>query len=485
MKKLAVIFAIALISATNLCHGAWTSPHGDPDNTGFARVDTAPAAFENQVGFANIGPVAPGANPVTAPDGTVYVGNLLGEMIALRANGTPYWKRQLNTFHGGIFASPVIGADGSIYVISGQRMRDHLSGSTSIRDRSFLHKFTPGGGWLYAMPFPTYFQNLAAFTTMGFSTAPPNIWRYNGVESVIVPVSVNIPGGFDIRLLAFDALGGAVLADQRVTVRVYDVTSSSPIIDAIGDFFETIGDCISSHGCPFSASGYDPIAQAGLPMPGVAIWANPGGSPWVWVADGVRSTLAFKFDPAAGFEQIFRFDDKNDRRSTAPTALNNVVAAIGTEDGRVKFERTGTSLAGFGPLSATPTRMADGRLVVIDRLARMSLLRDGAIAMQTQLNGYTLAAAAASCTHLFVSTSDEFVTYDAHTMTPVAKLPWTGGGLYPPVIGPSGHVYGMTKWGLFVFAPPTMPRRGPAQFIGRTSCDRTISTFSTGKILVR
>src|SRR5262245_9970047 len=66
---------------------------------------------------------------------------------------------------------------------------------------------------------------------------------------------------------------------------------------------------------------------------GVAIWEYPQGSPYVWLADGLRSTVAFKFDPAAGFSEIYRFSDRKDRLSSPPVALDNVIAVVGTADG--------------------------------------------------------------------------------------------------------------------------------------------------------
>ena len=459
---------IQALQTGGLCQAAWTSFHGNADNTGFARVDTAPADITNQVGFVDVGPVAPGSNPVTAPDGTVYVGNLRGELIALRPDGAFFWKRQLNGLHGGIMAAPAVGVDGSIYVISGARVRDHRSGDAVMRNFFFLHKFTPGGGWVYAAPFPTYVGG----TFDSVTTAPPNIWRFNGKEVVMVPTLV---GMVDIDLLAFDAGGGGILDDEIVTRGDPTVTGSSGIFDAIGDFFSSCFGNFPFGGCSFSAAPYDPFGKIPLPMPGVALWENSGGSPWVWLADGVRSTVALKFDPITGFEQIFRLDDRQDRTSTAPMALNNVTALVGTGDGQVRFERGAGSFPGFGPIRATPTRMADGRLVVIDIFGTMSVLIGATDSTTIQLNGETIAGAAASCTHLYVPTTKEFVSFDVKTMQRVATHEWTGDGLYPPVIGPSGHVYALTHLGLNVFAPPLNFRRGPAQFEAKTACDNVVA----------
>jgi hypothetical protein len=57
----------------------WRFPHCDAANTGFARVNTNVAQRSS---VTLTGPVAPVSNPVTEPDGTVYPGNLNGEVRA-------------------------------------------------------------------------------------------------------------------------------------------------------------------------------------------------------------------------------------------------------------------------------------------------------------------------------------------------------------------------------------------------------------------
>lgn len=226
----ALTAAGALLSSALPASAAWQHAHGDSANTGFARVDTDPADSFNQV--TQLGPLAPGANPVIGPDGTLYIGNLAGELRAFHADGTPYWTRQLNGLHGGhggIFAAPVVGADGSIYVISSIRIRDHRGGVTVERNDSFLHKFSPGGAWFFWRPFPEHsdFTNSAP-ADGGATTAPPNIWRANGAEAIMVPVLYpGRYGGKDLRLIAFST-NGAVLGDKLVTPEaIPEITGAS------------------------------------------------------------------------------------------------------------------------------------------------------------------------------------------------------------------------------------------------------------------
>ena len=457
-----ILTFILIMATAHIAQAQWTSAHANVGNTGFVKVDTIAAS--KPVGYANVGPVAEGANPVIDAGGTVYIGNTLGELIALHPDGTPFWKRQLYPFQGGIYASPVIGADGSIYVVSHATVQDNNSIPHSY---SYLHKFTPGGGWLGWMSFPLQNAALPDWVNGGQTNAPPNIWRFNGTEVIMVPVWYRVFNNVELRLVAFST-NLAVLAVQPVTTLLSG--------DYTGDaeaycYFPLI--------LPFCIRYSEPfVGNFDWPTPGVAIWENSGGSPWVWLADGKRATVAYKFDLATGFFEVYRFTDNHDRLSSPPMVLDNVVAAVGTSDGRLKFERTDVYIPGIGNITAAPTRLFDGRMVVIARSGLMSVVsgvgsgisRTGTrVTLQSQLNGGSIASAAASCTHLFVASENELVTFDLRTMLPIVRVPWTGGGAYAPVIGPSGSVYGMTSFGLFVFPPPPPPRFGVG-LVG-TACD--------------
>ena len=162
-KELTAMKARALIAATLLAaaalvtvalpaRAAWDHPHGDSANTGFAKVLTTRAVQPMQ--FVPVGELSSGAGPVTAPDGTVYVGNVFGQLLAFDANGTPAWSRQLPSGQW-ITSSPVLGADGSVYVVS--ETRGLIEGSNSdFFYESTLHKFTPGGDLLFQAPFPQH-----------------------------------------------------------------------------------------------------------------------------------------------------------------------------------------------------------------------------------------------------------------------------------------------------------------------------------------
>lgn len=91
--------------------------------------------------------------------------------------------------------------------------------------------------------------------------------------------------------------------------------------------------------------------------------------------------------------------------------------------------------------------------------------------------GVSIASAAASCTHLFIATTEELVTHDVTNMAPVASVPWVGGGLSAPVVGPTGYVYAVASDVLFVFQPPAQPEK-----LGKptTACGKRVLERATG-----
>ncbi|HNB27523.1 MAG TPA: hypothetical protein PLR41_11220, partial [Alphaproteobacteria bacterium] len=93
---------------------SWSQPHGNSTNAGFFDAATLPATAPLKV-VSGIGTFAPGAGPVIAADGTVYLGNEQGKVMAFRPDGTPWWSRDVP---GSIVASPVLDSEGNVYVIA-------------------------------------------------------------------------------------------------------------------------------------------------------------------------------------------------------------------------------------------------------------------------------------------------------------------------------------------------------------------------------
>jgi hypothetical protein len=328
------------------------------------------------------------------------------------------------------------------------------------------------------------------------------MWRFGSDEAVMIPVSVTGPYGNDLRLLAFSSTTGQVWADQLIT-HTPQVITGGPDSNAVSACFQ-VGWILAELPCMIyaiatgDAFGFDPgpvpdpLQAARWPMPGVAVWQNPlGGVPWVMVSDGMQDTVGLTFDINYGFAEHFRASDAERSLSSPPTVLPDGHTVTSGDNGTLDF--TGPNLTALastvylGPVTAAPTRMANGNLAVIGRWAEsaypdgshqqtsavMSLLTPvGHVISQTALNGASIASAAASCTHLYVATTNELATYDVKTMAPVARLPWTRGGEAAPIIGPAGHVYAIASNRLYVFAPPVHRPGYPRGSFG-TACDST------------
>jgi len=474
--------SITIPPFAGLVHAAWQSARGDSANTSFERVDTAPAQQATQT--QPLGSIAPGANPVVGPNGDVYIGNLEGELRAFHGDGRPYWTRKINDGYGGFFAAPVVGADGSIYAVSSVHVTDHRGGVTNHRSDSFLHKFSPGGGWDFVRPFPEQFTAVPTVVNSGTTTAPPNIWRWNGTEAIIVPVLYKTVVAKDLRLIAFST-AGIVLADALVTQGSSPETTggSDIFLDRCVDLGGGIGnipwalyctviqevhDFLDSFTDPGRPSPPAPLDGIGVPLPGVAI--HPGFSvrpPSIMVTDGGHDKIVYDFSPETGFTEIHRTQHLLRQFTTPPVVLPGAFGTTltGTRDGYLT--RTSYSphlrnyvqlsaISGLGDRTAAPTRLKDGRLVVITASGKMTVLNGVSAVKQSQLGEGSIASAAASCGHFFVATTDHLGTFDAKTLALVASVPWTGGGLHAPVIGIYGEVYAIASNTLHVFPPPRL-----------------------------
>jgi hypothetical protein len=439
----------------------WETAHGKPDNTSMVDVATAPAQTPRKVD--NIGSIAPAAGPVVAPDGTVYVGNEQGKLMSFKPDGTPGWSRTLNSGEA-ILASPMIGSDGSIYVIGVKTYTDHRVEPAVKRVDSTLHRFTSGGGWASQTPFPEHNNG------GGGTTASPNLWRFNGVELIMVtaPYRREVGGGIDIRLLAFTP-GGALVADQRATSIVPEITGGfgKPPICAV-----PVITIFCYLGTDFTSPGG--ISMPPPPLPGVGLHTNPlGGTPWILVSDHHKDFVGFTFSLADyKFYEVFRVHDENRFMRSAPSFIPDQHSIIGVADtkrdnngvqtankeGGVLFsgpnQAKAAPVTGLPAIHASPTRLWDGRTALVGVTGELILLNGRQATARVKLEGGSIVPAAASRTHLFTSTQFAFQTFDPASLTEVARVTWAGGGKSPPVIGPQGHVYAIADQTLFVFGRP-------------------------------
>jgi hypothetical protein len=465
---------------------AWEFAHGNRDNSGFANVRTAPAG-KGSVSVPGLGRFSPGAGPVVAPDGTVYLGTMEGKLVALHADGSPFWNRDI-TPRQSIVASPAISSDGSIYVIGVETVRDNRVDPPAVTVTSTLHHFNNTGAWLNQIAFPAHGESgPAAF-------GPPNIWRSGSAEAIMVPTLYRnkVTGGHSVRLIAF-SLTGQVLDDKvvvNITPQVVGGSGRPSWVDA-----SCLVPVIGWGGC-LGYVEYNPPRSGGLlvktpPAPGVGIFTYAGGgTPFILVSDHYKDLVGYTFS-SQRLTEAFRVHDDNGFMRTPPMILpdghsligvqglkrDNIGAEIPVGSGRIAFAGpNGNKIAPVALVTTTqaaPTRMADGRVAVVDGAGNVVILKDGKPFNGMNGAGRSIASAAASQTHLFVSGESGFVTFDANSLAEVQRFDWVGGGLNPPAIGPKGHVYAIASDILFVFPPP---KTGLGTTIRQPQSDVTIAT---------
>ena len=444
---LAFRFCLAFTLALLCDNGAvaWESAHGDRDNSGFVNVTTAPAGA-GSISVPGLGAFSPGAGPVIAPDGTVYLATRQGKLIALDADGKLLW---FNPFIQGqsVVASPAVGSDGSIYVIGVSRKRDPSGDPSKVTINSTLHRFAKSGALLAQISFP-------AHGGMGPAAAsPPNVLNVDGGDVIIVPTlyAATPKSRPMVRLIAFTP-EGQVLDDAVVRPLAADVTGSvdwGPLVDIIPH------------------ANYTPPKANDLmdvpPMPGVAIGID-SGAPLVAVSDHEKELVGYRFANGL-FTEVFR--KRQGFFVRTPPVISGTRVLIGLQEtGDPKtigglFSTTfsanrSTKIDNIQATHASPTRLADGRIVLVGTRGQVTVIDGNKVVGTKSSPGRSMASAAASRTHFFVSSEDAFTTFDAKTLAEVSRVDWVGGGLHPPAIGPKGHVYAIASNILFVF-PPKFP----------------------------
>lgn len=459
---------------------AWDRPHADGANSGFADVATIPAQRPRTI--PSIGTFAPGSGPVTAADGSVYLGNKEGQLIALQADGTERWRAAITPGFS-IVASPVVGSDGSIYVVGTRTVKNSQVSPPLVRYDSSLYKFTPAGQLSWQTRFPNGFDGPLA-------TAAPNIWKIPG-DSDVVMVPFDFPnrltGGYDTNIVAFSSLG-LVLDNIKVKTMVQQVIGESDMPLWCATPF-TILSCLLGADFNPSGDGYvaDPAQRLpedlALPRPGAAI-ARWGSTiePFILVSNQHQDFVAYSF-PNGRFRELFRVHEENRFLSTTPVLLpdGHTVVASTDWDGKGQIHFFGPNGVAWQPVKglvslAPATRLADGRTAIVEGHQRMTILNGKAIERQVPLPGQSVVAAAASRSHLFVSTAGSFLTFDPATWRVLAEISWVGGGTVTPIVGPLGHVYGMASNVLFVFPPPVPTTVAP---LVNTPGVNTVDTVDT------
>ncbi len=407
----------------------WPVAHGNPANTSYQNVVTAPATAPLRV-VEDLGTFADGLSPIVSKEGNVFLGTQEGKVIALRADGTRWWEHPLES--GWVVRStPAVNSRGELFVLASRVMKDHRGDVVVTRIESRLLGFADGGALLFQASVPLRGRG-------GTGTAPLNIVRGPANEEFIVfPLHYASEDGYfhEVRLLAFSRFG-VVEGDVRV----------GSLVGSIGnDPWWGVGFEVNFDRDPADLPPYQP------PLLGAAVPHGDGlDSSIVVVNDGMGSVARYRFGGrfAGGFTEIERWKqgDRDPAVSAPVVALNgavlfdrpNDVLILQTDgtDQRRKITRY---------TDATPAVLPDGRIIT-NRLDEA-----GGAAGPAQAGG--LASPTASRNYLYSATEEHLQTYRIEDLALVENYTWQHGGRWQPAIGPLGHVYALTYDKLHIFPP--------------------------------
>lgn len=433
---------------------SWSQPRGNATADGFIDVRTAPAvrAATNATG---LGSFAPGVGPVVGSNGIAVFGNLKGRVMAYGNIAQEKWTLDLPG--KAVLASAVIGANDSAYVVGVMKARDHRDGANGREIGAMtLNKIDKNGRLVWSVNFPEQFNNGKSVGS-GISSAAPVLGSYGGRE--VVFVTVHMPGkGKHVQLVAFDG-SGSLMFNQMVLE-----TNRG---DGGDPWYCWFGFC-KPQWPAMNSSRSDPAARLPSnlqpPMPGAAL-TRYGGEDWVVVSDGLHNVVGYTYTLAGGPVEKFRRKDAGHPLTSGASIMPDGRSMFGLRKGRVGFggpsadrlsdfrqwENIGIS---SNLVLAPPSRTAAGLVVVTGKDFGMTIVDNATVTTHVELPADTISGVSVSRNHVFVSTVNQLLTYDATNFTKLASFDWTGGGQATPAIGSDGRVFALAGSTLFVFAPP-------------------------------
>lgn len=199
----------------------WSQFHADGRNQGSRFVPT-PFALEPAWRF-EVGPVLYGS-PVIGADGTIYVGNLSGDVIAVNPDGT---ERCRATSPFRVLSSPAVADDGTVYAVGTAFFSD-----TSLsfdKFRSTLIVLEPDCTARKLTPLPD-----------GYTSGSPKVW-FSGRETYVFLFAHTRPRTLPSRtsaLFVFDGSGN--LLTQKDFVCRFPVTGGPSIFEILKDFVDVL-----------------------------------------------------------------------------------------------------------------------------------------------------------------------------------------------------------------------------------------------------
>lgn len=449
------LFAVALLIATASTAAAqsWTQPRSNATADGFIDVRTAVAAKAAST-KSGLGSFAPGVGPVIGANGVAVFGNLKGRVMAFGNVANEKWTRDLPG--KSVLASAVIGAGDNAYIVGATKVRDHRDGANGREiGQMTLNKIDKNGGLVWSRDFPEQFNDGHSVGS-GISSAAPVLGTYGGRE--VVFVTVHLPGkGKHVQLVGFDDAGG-IVTNQMVLETDRDA----------GDPWYCIFGFCKPEFPAMNSRRSDPALQLSNklqpPMPGAAL-TRFGGEDWVVVSDGLHTMVGYTYTIASGPVEKFRRKDSSHPLTSGASIMPGGRSMFGLRKGRVGFggpspDRLSdfNQWEGIGVTSnlvlSPPSRTAAGLVVVTGKDFGMTIIDNATVTTHVDLPADTISGVTVSRNHIFVSTVNQLLTFDANSFAQLASFAWTGGGQSTPGIASDGRVFALAGDTLFVFSPP-------------------------------
>lgn len=305
----------------------WHQYQSNASTQGFVPFLTRPAISPKwQV---EIGPVS-FASPVIGLDGTVYIGNLTGELLAIAPDGNIRWRRQLDVRGSFISGSAAIDSNGNIYCITTYRarVRDHRNGQTIVSKvaRSKLHSLNPDGSLRWTIQFPV---SDTGYSTDGYTLSSPKIVGKQNQVIFVPAIFMRIASRLD--LLAIDLSGNLI---NRITVSDYPTPPVVTTGGGVGGIFAGIWDFLN--GAEFSPRGDYTLKELyGQTEPSLAI-ADFGAfkdQPIIVIDDNYKQLAAFKWESNSIFSPLWKKTSSQVRPAASPAILLSSMVAAGQADG--------------------------------------------------------------------------------------------------------------------------------------------------------
>lgn len=409
----------------------WPQFHADGASAGANFVATDYAlrpAWEFEVGEHDFG--QPVSWPVVGPDGTIYVGNLAGDMIAVEPDGTEKWRATTSLR---ILSSPAVAEDGTVYAVGTSFFPD--AEISDDRFRSTLITIDDGGDVVDLTLVPD-----------GYTAGSPKVWTSGRTHHVFLYANTRrtVLNSHSNALFVFDA-GGNVVLQQDLGCSL-PLTGGPSIFDLLKELHRLVGGVFDGSGLPAEPDDY------GWVDPTVAVAARPDvvgeGNAIVLVADQACSNLwGFRWDPP-DLEQLW-FVDEEDRfiPSSSPALLADAsLAVVGREDGEViaydpaDGDELWTYQAGEEVLG-TPASLI--RQIYVASRSHIQALEPatGELVWKRELEGTTSSSPVVSASHVYVSHTGGLQTLDLVLASLSVDASGSNGGAGSPAIGDDGYVY--------------------------------------------